>query len=122
MASDDANTPTPELPNNDLMIKTLQDLQASIKSDFGNLSEQIQTMDKTLKDVKSTVDQANEKATDALKIANEAQSTANTAIKTINNSEIKMFNFERRIKILETSNEEFTLQSDKLEKRNYCQY
>ena len=58
MATDDANIPTPEPPNNDLMIKTLQDLQASIKSDFGNFSEQIQTMDKTLKDVKTTVDQA----------------------------------------------------------------
>ena len=66
MASKDANTPTPEPPNNDLMIKTLQDLQASIKTDFGSLktefgtlSEQIQSMDKTLKDVKATVHQAN---------------------------------------------------------------
>ena len=38
MADDDANTPTPEPSNNDLMIKTLQNLQETIKSDIGNLS------------------------------------------------------------------------------------
>ena len=76
MADDDANTPNPETSNNDLMIKTIQNLQESIKTDFGNLSEKILTMDKTLNDVKTTVNQANDKATDTLRITNEAQLAA----------------------------------------------
>ena len=72
------------------MIKTLQDLQASFKSDFGNLSEKILTVDKTLKDVKTTINQANDKATYALKVANESHLAAINVNKKLSDSELKI--------------------------------
>ena len=114
MADDDANTPTPEPSNNDLMIKTLQNLQESIKSDFGNLSEKILTMDKTLNDVKITVNQANDKATDTLRIANEANFAAINVNKKCSESELKIINMEQPIKSLEASNEDIVSTADNL--------
>ena len=97
------------------MIKTLQNLQASIKSDFGNLSDKILTMDKTLNDVKTTVNQANDKATDALRIANEAHLAAINVNKKLSDSELKIINMEQHIKSLEASNEDIANATDNLQ-------
>ena len=89
MANDDAKNPNPEPSNNDLMIKTLLNLEKSIKTDFGNLNERLQSMDKNLNDFKITCNQANDKANDALRIANEAQLAAINVNKNVVNLSLK---------------------------------
>ena len=115
MADNDNTTPTPEPLNPDPIIQYLKLYLEPIVADIKSINDNISGINNTLKEVHKIAEEAHEKATEALKTANEAQTTTNTAIKTINESELKMINIERRLKTLESSNEEFTLQSDKSE-------
>ena len=119
MAKDDdipTPEPTPEPPNNDKVIKTIQDLkhqlQSSLKSDFGNISEQNQSNNKDLKEVKTTINQTNDTAKEALRIANEAYSAAINVNNKLRYSDLKIINIEKRIKSLEQSNKDIARATD----------
>ena len=106
MANNDATTSPPEPPNSDNIINSIKQLLAPMDAKKTYIYEQIHI-------INSKAEEANEKATEGLNTATDAQSIANNAIKITNDTNLKLTNLEKRIKVLEENNVEHSNQTDK---------
>ena len=101
MANHNASPPLPDPPHNDPILNTLKQLLAPMDAKMTFLVEEVCN-------IRSTANDAHEKATEATNIATNAKAAANEAIKASSEANLKINNLERRLKSLEENYTEFS--------------